>query len=116
MSYWCFWYEKVASLITYIDTHQKSSFRSEIYVGVDNICSNKQWRKSKEEFYLEILSWGQDGGNKNKTPLWFYFLNLRYLPMTALKQKNTLDKFMANTEAYSEPSQIHTMKLFWENR
>ena len=32
--------------------------------------------------------------------------------MKVLKQKNTLDKFMANTEAYSEPSQIHTMKRF----
>ena len=63
------WYdEKVVFLIAYIDTHQKSSCLSEIYVSVDNICSNKLWRNAEERFYLEILSWGQRSGNKNKPP------------------------------------------------
>ena len=53
LSYDCFWYEKVAFLITYIDSHQKSSCLSEIYVGADNICSIKQWRDAKEGIYLE---------------------------------------------------------------
>ena len=52
-SFDCFWYEKVAFLITYIDSHQKSSCLSEIYVGAGNICSNKQWRDAKEGIYLE---------------------------------------------------------------
>ena len=63
------WYdEKVVFLIAYIDTHQKSSCLSEIYVSVDNICSNKLWRNAEERFCLEILSWGQCSGNKNKPP------------------------------------------------
>ena len=60
--------EKVVFLIASIDTHQKSSWLSEIYVSVDNICSNKLWRNAEERFCLEILSWGQRSGNKNKPP------------------------------------------------
>ena len=64
------WYdEKVVFLIAYIDTHQKSSCLSEIYVSVDNICSNKLWRNAEERFCLEILSWGQRSGNKKKKTL-----------------------------------------------
>ena len=32
--------------------------------------------------------------------------------MKVLKQKNTLDKFITNAEAYLEPRQISTMELF----
>ena len=64
-----FWYdEKVVFLVTYIDTHQKSSCLSEIYVSVDNICSNKLWRNAVERFCLEIRSWSQSSDNKNKPP------------------------------------------------
>ena len=34
--------EKVLFFITYIHTHQKSSCLPEIFVGANNICSNKQ--------------------------------------------------------------------------
>ena len=65
-----FWYdEKVVFLIVYIDTHQKSSCLSEIYVSVAKICSNKLWKKAEERFCLEIISWDQRGGNKHKVPL-----------------------------------------------
>ena len=32
--------------------------------------------------------------------------------MKVLKQKNTLEKFITNVEAYLEPPQISTMELF----
>ena len=64
-----FWYdERVVFLIAYIETYQKSSCLSEIYVSVDNIRSNKLWRIAEERFCLEILSWGQRSSNKNKPP------------------------------------------------
>ena len=35
-----------------------------------------------------------------------------HLPMQVLKQKNTLEKFMANAEANLEPRQVSTMELY----
>ena len=60
--------EKVAFFIAYIDTHEKSKCLSEIYVGFDNICSNKPWRNGEKGFCLEMRSWGESSCNKNKPP------------------------------------------------
>ena len=61
--------KKLYSLLLILTPIKKVHAFSEIYLGIDNICSNKQWRNAKEGFCLEILSWSQDSGNKNKTPL-----------------------------------------------
>ena len=114
------WYdEKVVFLIAYFDAHQKSSCLSEIYVSVDNICSNKLWRNSEERFCLEILSWDQRSGNKNKPPLqWIiiccrvYFLSLLSFTHESAETEKHLEKFITNAETYLEPRQISTMELF----
>ena len=62
--------------LIYINTHQKSSSLSEIYVGVDINCSSKQWRNAKERFSLEILSWGQDKRQCEQEPPLILFLEL----------------------------------------
>ena len=109
-----FWYdEKVVFLIAYIDTHQKSSRHSKIYVSVDNICSN-----AEERFCLEILSWGKRSSNKNKSPFndliiccRVYFLSLLSFTYESAETKNTLEKFITNAEAYLEP--VKYLHLLW---
>ena len=63
-----FWFDEKVVFFSYIGTHQKSLCLSEIYVSVDNICSNELWRNAEERFCLEIISCGQLSGNKNKPP------------------------------------------------
>ena len=58
-----FWYdEKLVYLIAYVDTHQRGSCLSEICVGVDNICSDKQWKNTKEGLntFLRSRQWQQE--------------------------------------------------------
>ena len=92
-----FWYdEKVVFCIAYIDIRQKSQSLLEIYVGVDNIWSNKQWRNAIEGFCLKILSWRQVSGNMNKTPLqWLivsYKLPSLFLELVFIYPKNCLNR------------------------
>ena len=61
------WWKSCISYCLYWQP-SKGSCLSEICVSVDNICSNKLWRNAEERFCLEILSWGQCSGNKNKPP------------------------------------------------
>ena len=63
-----FWYDETVIFLinAYIDSHQNCSCLSGIYVGVDDICSNKPWKITEERLCFEILSWSQGSGNKNK--------------------------------------------------
>ena len=84
-------------------------------VAIDN-----EETHAKEGFSLKIVSWGQDRGDKNNPPLPLLILFLElvtddHLLMKVLKQKNALDKFITNVEAYLELSQIYVMKLFCKN-
>ena len=119
MPHGSFWHDEKVIFVTYIVTHQKSLCLSEIHVSVGNICSNKLWRNAEERFRLEILSWGQRSGNKSRSPFNDYsyvteFISWAcyHLPMQVMKQKNPLEKFITNAEAYLKPLQISTMELF----
>ena len=79
------------------------------FVAINNEETLKKDFASKYFFEVKTVA------IRTKTPLKFISWTCHQLPMKVLKQKNPLHKFVTNAEAYLEPSQIYTMKLFCEN-